>query len=342
MKYPEPLKKGSRIAITAVSSGVPEPFHQRLDTVIAHLQNLGFEVVEGQCLRADFKHASASAQNRANELMAFLCDDSIAAVAPPWGGEFAIDILPLLDYEKLKTVKPKWFFGFSDVSTVAAALMFKLGWATVHSANLMQLHPDESDELTASTLGWLNQAEGSRFIQVSSDAYQLNGDSFDEKPDATLNKTELTEWKVFGSSNEAHFSGRLVGGCFDTIIHLLGTEYFQIKALRERFKEDGLILYLESAEMSPTFLKRALQSFKYKGVFDHLNGLLFGRNAVTDKCGKDISCEEAFLEVAQELAIPIIYDVDIGHLPPNITLFNGAFAEVSVSHGKGQITQILS
>lgn len=342
MKYPEPLKVGSRIAITAVSSGVPEPFHPRLDIVIAHLQDLGFEVIEGQCLRSDLKHASASAQARANELMAFLCDDSIAAVAPPWGGEFAIDILPLLDYEKLQTVKPKWFFGFSDVSTVAATLMFKLGWATVHCANLMQLHPNESDKLTTSTLSLLNQAEGARFVQLSSDAYQLNSNSFDEKPHATLNKTELTKWKVLGGANEAHFSGRLVGGCFDTIIHLLGTEYFQMEALRERFKEDGLILYLESAEMSPTFLKRALLSFKYKGVFDHLNGFLFGRNAVTDKCGKDISCEEAFLDVAKDLAIPIVYDVDIGHLPPNITLFNGAFAEVNVTDGRGRITQILS
>jgi muramoyltetrapeptide carboxypeptidase len=37
MKYPRPLTKGSRIAITAFSSGVPEPCHKRLDIAVANL-----------------------------------------------------------------------------------------------------------------------------------------------------------------------------------------------------------------------------------------------------------------------------------------------------------------
>ena len=128
MKYPSPLKKGSKIAVTAFSSGVAVSCHQRLDIVLANLKDLGFEVIEGQCLREDIKHVSASKQLRAQELTEFLCDDTIDAIMPPWGGELAMDILPLLDYEQLKSVKPKWIMGFSDVSTVLAALTTKLGW----------------------------------------------------------------------------------------------------------------------------------------------------------------------------------------------------------------------
>ncbi|WP_028864041.1 S66 family peptidase [Psychromonas aquimarina] len=341
MKYPSPLVKGSRIAVTAFSSGVPEALHKRLDIVLANLKNSGFEVVEGSCLRENVKHVSSSAQLRAQELMNFLCDDSIAAVAPPWGGEFAMDILPLLDYERLKAVKPKWVFGFSDVSTVSVALMSKLGWSTVHSSNLMDLHPDESDLLISKTLHWLGQNEGSQFIQQSSESYQLDGSLFADDPDYTLNKTEATAWKVVTKHDDVNFSGRLIGGCFDTMTHLIGTEYFDIEILHDKFSNDGVILYLENAEMSPTVLKRALQSLKYKGVFDRLNGLLFGRNAVTDNCGKAVSCEEVFIEVTKDLDIPVVYDVDIGHLPPNMTLLNGAYAEVFVKKGAGTILQRL-
>ena len=101
MKYPVPLGKGSRVAITAFSSGVPSSLHKRLDIVIENLKKQGFEVIEGECLRENTKHVSASAKHRAAEFMQFLCDDTIDAIAPPWGGEFAMDILPLLDYEKI-------------------------------------------------------------------------------------------------------------------------------------------------------------------------------------------------------------------------------------------------
>jgi muramoyltetrapeptide carboxypeptidase len=40
--------------------------------------------------------------------------------------------------------------------------------------------------------------------------------------------------------------------------------------------------------------------------------------------------EDVYQELSGELGLPIIYDIDCGHLPPQITLVNGAFAEVEV------------
>ncbi|WP_245907245.1 hypothetical protein [Photobacterium sanctipauli] len=65
MKSPNPLKPGSKIAVTAFSSGVPKSLHERLDIVIGHLRSSGFEVLEGLCLRDDHKHVSAPAERRA-------------------------------------------------------------------------------------------------------------------------------------------------------------------------------------------------------------------------------------------------------------------------------------
>ncbi|WP_143003422.1 hypothetical protein [Melghirimyces thermohalophilus] len=33
--------------------------------------------------------------------------------------------------------------------------------------------------------------------------------------------------------------------------------------------------------------------------------------------------------------VPVIYDVDIGHVPPQLTLVNGVFATVTAEGGKG-------
>ncbi|WP_199886093.1 S66 family peptidase [Pseudoalteromonas sp. T1lg23B] len=340
--YPSPLNSGSKIAVTAFSSGVDETCHPRLERVLAHLQDRGFEVIEGECLRENVKHVSASPEQRAQELMTFLCDDSIAAIAPPWGGEFAMDILPLLDFERLKTAKPKWLFGFSDISTVQLALMSKLGWSSAHCSNLMQLHPDETEQLTAQTLTYLMQAQsGYSCVQNASKYYQLTGESFASNPNATLQLTERTTWQTYPSGEQELIQGRLIGGCFDTLQYLIGTPYLDLTEVKQSFAPEGIILYIENAELSPTAFKRALLSLKFKGVFAQINGLLVGRNAVTHSAGKDITSQQALDEVIGNLNIPVIYDMDIGHLSPNLTLFNGAYAHICVRDGCGQITQTL-
>jgi muramoyltetrapeptide carboxypeptidase len=58
-RYPSPLIAGSRIAVTAPSSGVAAAQHARLDLVMAHLRSQGFHVEEGQCLRSEQHSASA-------------------------------------------------------------------------------------------------------------------------------------------------------------------------------------------------------------------------------------------------------------------------------------------
>jgi len=341
MQYPAPLKPGSTIAITAFSSGVPRACHARLDMIISSLKQLGYRVIQGECLREDIQHVSAPKAARAEELMRFFCDDTIDAVIPPWGGEFAMELLPLLDFGKLSAVSPKWVVGFSDVSTLMMALTTRLGWGTVHAANLLQLHANESEPLTANLLGWLGLETGQSFTQHSSVCFELEGESFSDNPNAVLNCKVPTYWKILGESDQVAFRGRLIGGCFDTLTHIIGTEYFDLDQFATTANGDGVILYLENAEMSPTVLKRALLSLKFKGVFNVINGLLIGRNAVIDNAGKAISGLDAVVDVLQDIDIPIVYDVDIGHLPPNLALVNGALANVTVESGKGVVTQSL-
>ena len=52
----------------------------------------------------------------------------------------------------------------------------------------------------------------------------------------------------------------------------------------------------------------------------------------------DFTYIDTIQETFEPLNIPVIYDADIGHVPPQITLINGAYAEVKLRGGRGEVT----
>ena len=92
-------------------------------------------------------HVSAPAADRARELTAFLTDPAVRAVVPPWGGDTAIDLLPLLDWDAIDAATPTWLVGLSDISTLMTPLTLRTGVATLHGTNLMETPYDVPDGL---------------------------------------------------------------------------------------------------------------------------------------------------------------------------------------------------
>ena len=344
MKYPKPLKHESKIAITAFSSGINQSHLPRFNEIKRALENRGLEVIVGNCLMQQGKQASSSKEERAKEFQKFLLDDTIDAIAPPWGGELAMEILPLLDFDKIGGAKPKWVFGFSDVSTITAVMHDRLNWATVHSSNLMDLIDTAEDHLTSHTLDILAQESGSTVIQTASESHTFNWPKIDKDPLAFIKGEIKTEWKWLNPpKNEPCIKGRLIGGCWDTLFHIFNTEYLDLQKLKERSPERKLLLFLENVEQSPSDLVRSILNMEFRGVFNVIDGLILGRNFRKDSGDPQ---ELTYLDVLNRhlkgKSFPIIYDVDIGHAPPNLTLINGATAEIGIENGRGYLKQILN
>ncbi|SDI18374.1 Muramoyltetrapeptide carboxypeptidase LdcA (peptidoglycan recycling) [Paraburkholderia phenazinium] len=305
------------------------------------LRQRGYRVVEGECLRQEYKSASASREQRAVELMRFLTDPGVAAVMPPWGGELAIELLPLLDFATLARLPPKWFVGFSDLSTLHVPLTTLAGWATLHGPNLMQLGWPKLDSVTAAIWEALTVQPGSSFTQRASCLHQrqdagwpsANGPVFEEE----------TAWKrLDGKTSSLEFTGRLIGGCIDTISRLTGTRFGNVPGFVEAAGGEGALLYLENAELKPGKLARALVGLRLCGWFDGVSAVLMGRNAVADDEGSDgLRYVDALQSELGDLPCPVIYDMDIGHVPPQLSLVNGALARVSVGDGGGTVEQWL-
>jgi muramoyltetrapeptide carboxypeptidase len=334
LRYPASLTPGATIAVTAPSSGVAAHLHPRLDLALQHLHSQGFRIKEGQCLRQTIKSASASKEQRAREFMDFWLDETVDAIIPPWGGVFAMEVLPVLDWKALAHSKPKWVLGYSDISTVTFALSTRIGIATAHGTCLMEMLPSQTDRLTVECLRPLALKDG-EFLRQDSGEYFQTGPS--PQWDAPFQKSDHVVWKTLGNK-PVRMKGRLIGGCLDTLSTLVGTPFVDPSRLKSK---DGLIFYLENSDFGPADQYRYLWMMQQAGWFKHVNGFLIGRSGTKDETNPQYFRYQNLMEdFFGSLDIPFIYDCDIGHQQPNMTLINGALAEASADgQGPGFITQ---
>ncbi|WP_096155281.1 MULTISPECIES: S66 family peptidase [Bacillus] len=333
MKYPV-LKKGATIGVTAPSSGVPESLHTVLKDACEKMEQEGFQVKCGKTNWTQTKAKSASAKVRALELNEMLQSDTIDMIIPPWGGELLIEILAYIDFQKMK---PKWILGYSDTSVLLLAITLKTGIATAHGTNLVDLRGEYWDKTTAKWFHALTTNVGESVEQSSSEKYQKEWQHENPSP-CVFHLTENTEWKTLKDSSIS-VQGRLLGGCVDVIRHLIGTPFGDVNSFsKEHINGDSIIWYLENCELSTTDLRRSLVQMKLAGWFQNASAIMFGRSPANDPVD-NYTVEDVYAELEEELNIPILYDIDCGHVPPQVTFINGAYAEVTVNSGKGVVKQ---
>lgn len=327
-RRPRPLREGDLVALSAPSSGVEPALFPRLEHAIAALQRRGLRVRECATLRREHKQCSGPAANRAAELQALLLDPEVAAVMPPWGGERAIELLPLLDFDTIAAAEPKWFCGFSDLSTLQLPLTLRAGWMSLHGPNLMELGADSLDETTAAL--WPTLFEADAPLQRASARWQVQGPDWQTEPGADRSLTEPTRWRrLDGGSEPLRLRGRLIGGCLDTVSRLAGTAYGDVPGWARAPGIGPHLLLLENCEMAPCELLRALCSLRLHGWFDGAAGVLIGRHApAAVSAPKRLSHEEAVREALAGLDLLVLIDVDIGHVPPQLALIQGELAEL--------------
>ena len=334
IRYPKALKKDQVIGVTALSSGVASELHHLLRKAAHQFERRGYAVNLGETVWTSEKLTSAPKEIRVAEFMEMMMDDEVKVIIPPWGGEILVEILPSLDFDKLQ---PKWLIGYSDTSTLLLSMTLLTGIATMHGTNFIDLRSDEWDPVTSKFLEVLTASKGAEIIQQSSERYQSEWQHF-APPDPYVFKLDMdTEWKTIGGQS-VQFEGRILSGCIDTIRHLVGTPYGDVKAFRDTFIPGEKIVWaLENCEMdAPDFYRSILQLYN-AGWFDCAAGIIFGRTSAG--IAKDGFTDiDAMERLANLTGIPVVYDADIGHMPPQMSFVNGAYAEVNVDDGKATMT----
>lgn len=333
IKYPS-LEKGATIGVTAPSSGVPIELHHLLNSAFRSMEKKGYNIICGETPWTQDKAKSSSAKKRAEEFNKMMMSGNIQLIIPPWGGELLIETLEYIDFDNIQN---KWILGYSDISLLLLAITLKTGIATAHGTNLVDLRGEYSDDTTAMWQTVLSTKMNESVLQHSSKKYQTEWQHDNPTPHI-FNLSEQTYWQ--STVNErVKIQGRLLGGCIDTIRHLVGTPYGDVQNFKEKhIKGDSVIWYLENCELSTTDLRRSLVQMKLAGWFEDCTGIMFGRSSANTTV-TNYTVEDVYNELAKELQIPILYDIDCGHVPPQITFVNGAYAEVESENGQGTVLQ---
>ncbi|WP_344147776.1 S66 peptidase family protein [Kribbella yunnanensis] len=334
VRYPRPLRPGDRVGVTSPSSGVSKELRARLDAGIRTVKARGYDVVVGDCMDGT-GHVSAPAKDRAAELMAMLTDPTIRAVVPPWGGETAIDLLPVLDWDRLRAAEPTWLVGFSDMSTIITPLTLVTGTATIHGNNLMDT-PYRAPEGLATWLDIVAAPTGHQFTQTPPNRYRATGwDEYRTQPDVSEFTLDTPgRWTRLDADGDVDVEGRLIGGCIETLSNLTGTPYLDPERLGES------IMYVEAAEDQAFTICRNLHGMRLAGFFDNANAILVGRTRAPD--ADSLTQHEAVMDALGPLNIPIIADVECGHVPPYLPIVNGANGRVVHTATRSELIQTLT
>ncbi|MGI5900675.1 MAG: S66 family peptidase [Christensenellales bacterium] len=335
MKYPKLLQKGDTIGICAPSTGAPgEVLSLRLDNAIANIKALGYKVIETASVRNEIKCVSADSATRAAEFMSLYENPNVAAVLPPWGGDFLMDMLPLLDLQKLASLPAKWVCGYSDVTTLTFPLTLISDIATIHGTNLMNMGYARIHEADLRVFDVMSNLETEQKSWDTWGGYS----SWDDFTQEVYKLDNTSSWKSLQGDTHVSFKGRMIGGCMDTLCKLLGTRFAPVDVFLDRYKNEGIVWTLESCEMAAPDIYRTLWQMREAGWFKCCNGIIIGRpDGYKDK--RDFTLIDALEQGLGCLDVPVIYDADIGHVPPQMQIVNGSIGRVEFSNGKATVRQ---
>ena len=334
MRYPEFIKKGDKLVLTALSAGVSKKDIDRKNKylkAVSNLENEGFKVeMQEHCLKQRM-HKSASAKVRSNMFMKGYLDEESKMVLNVAGGTFQYETLPYINYKKIKESTPKWVQGYSDTTHITFLLPTLCDVASVYGNGLSEFG---SYCLSESAKNNLNILSGKTLIQHS---YKEYGEVKSEDIYALPTYSNKVEWKTLRGEKEIEIKGRLIGGCQDVINTLVGTRYDKVKKFLHKYKEDGFVWFLETFSSNPEQFMLSLNQLKNAGYFKYCKGIVFGRPLFYNMEWMDISYSKAIKKVLGRLNVPIIYDADIGHVKPMITLVTGSITTFKYKEGKCEI-----
>ena len=331
--YPNKLKTGDTVGITAVSMPAND---EKIDLAINNLKELGLKVVETSNVRST-GIVSSDGKRRAEEFLELYKNPDVKYIIAARGGEFLMEMLPYLKgHEDIIRNNVKWFQGFSDPSLLNLYITTNFNIATINMENISDYAMKPRFKSLQDSLDFMFKDEN-EFVQESFEKYQKQ-----EFEEGNLKGYNLTEKNIYEcDTNNVKFEGRLIGGCIDVFNMISGTDLDKIEEFVSQFDDDGVIWYLDNCELAPCEFYRRLWYMKQKNYFKNVRGFLIGRSFMQYNNNEFFTFKDAVERALRELNVPIVYNVDTGHIPPQMYMINGSYAIFEYNNGKGKLTQKL-
>lgn len=351
MRYPEFLKEKGTIGFVAPSFGCSiEPYRTAFENARKRWQAKGYVLHLGpNCFASDGIGISSSPENCGRELQDFYLKEDNDCLISCGGGELMCEILEYLDFDEISAAAPKWYMGYSDNTNMTFLLTTLCDTASIYGPcaaafGMEPPHPAIEDAMDVLT--------GKKRMLRSYGMWEKEGKRDEEHPLVPYYCTEPLVLRNYlpGSedggeghwflADEAVMEGRLLGGCMDCLVNLLGTKFDQVKKFLPKYQEDGFIWFLESCDLNVFGIRRAMWQMEMAGWFEYVKGFLIGRPYCHGQEMMGLDQYEAVLSTAMRHKVPVIMDADLGHLPPMMPLVSGSYAKVKSTKNKLEIEMI--
>ena len=327
------------VGVVSLSAGtLGEDFvRHELELGVRRLEHYGLKVKFLPHALKGIDYLKAHPEARAADLLEAFRDPEIDLILCAIGGDDTYRLLPyLFDEGRLeKAACRKPFLGFSD-STVNHFMLHKVGLPTFYGQSFLSDVCEMDTEMLPYTRRYFEELLRTgtiRRVKPSEVWYEGRTDYSPACLGTPLPAHPAEGWKLL--QGPPVFSGKILGGCLDTIHDFFdGERYADMPALCRKYglfpdaaDWQGRILLLETSEeqMSPEKFSRALGFLKEAGVFKAVSGILFGRPM------DNVHREEYHRRLAAAVddpSLPILADVSVGHALPRCILPFGVNARV--------------
>lgn len=310
---PRRLQAGDRVAIVSPASATF--LQEQVDIVVDAVRGLGLEPFLAPHVQARYGSLAGTDAQRAADLNQCFADPSITALLPIQGGWGSSRLLPLLDYDSIRT-NPKILVGFSDITSLLLGIHAQTGLVTFHGPN----------GLTA----WRpNQTEPFRQVLFAGEMLTFRNQQAAEDGDRLMNTRFRLQTITSGEAQ-----GPLIGGNLTVLSGIVGSPYLPDLS--------GAILFLEDIGEETYRIDRLMTHLRLAGVFDQLAGFIFGQCVRCNPAGGygSLTLEEIVWSHIAPLGIPAWYGAMIGHIEPMLTVPIGT--QVAVNSDRGTIQMLES
>ena len=315
MKFPNKLVDNDLIEIISPSNGIIENKKiEKLELAEEYLRSYGFKVIEDNNVRKSKNGVSARPKKRAEEFNKAINNKDVKALIACSGGDFLIQ---MLDYVKFDDFKDniKWIQGQSDITSLLYFITTSLDVATIYSFNVKTF----GDKFVPKNMLETNI----EFLKNICTVQREYGYRIDEE-------NKCVNWECINEFKPIR--GRIIGGCLDSLKDLIGTRYDNTKKFINKYKNDGIVWYFDIAEMSLEDILRTMWQLKHLNWFKYCTGIIVGR-LYKEVSYTGITLKDAISYYLEELNVPILINVDIGHTNPVMTIVNGSIVEINNNNG---------
>ena len=273
--------------------------------------------------------------------MAAFSDPRIKGIISTIGGDDSIRLFPYLDLDVIRS-NPKVFLGYSD-TTIAHLACYKAGLVTFYGPAIMAGFAENTGMfpyMVESVNRTLFSTEPIGRVAPNTNGWTVEmldwADPENQTRPRKLNPS--TGWRFL--QGEGVRRGHLIGGCFEVLDWLRGTEFWP-----DTDAWQDAILFLETSEdaPSPEMVKCGLRTYAALGVLQKLSGILFARPGGQIPIEKHEEYDQVLVEIVAEeeglTELPIIAGMDFGHTDPMFVLPYGLQAEIDCGNHRFTILE---